>query len=158
MTDVVRDAIAEGIAELERVTETPTGALGYGTDISCERDLDGAMTEVSGLTVLAQALVRRLDCPRGQLPDDPDYGFDLRAALNRGLTDGQVRALAGQVRTELGKDDRLDRVVVTVEPTSTGSALRVDLRVTPVDRRLGPFRLTLAVSSAAVLIEELAAA
>lgn len=157
MTDAVRDAIAAAIAELERVTEVPSGPFGYGTDISCAGDLTETMEEVDGFSTLAlaQALVRRLDCARGQLPDDPDYGIDVRSYCNRGATTQDIRSLASRIRGEVTKDDRVDTATVTVTPSSTGDELGVKVAVTPYDARLGPFTLTLAVTSAAVLIEEL---
>lgn len=151
------DAIAASLAELEPDVDTPVEPFGYGTDLWCDTDLreDMAMVDGSTTLALAQALARRLDCPRGALPDDPDYGFDLKSYCNRGLTTDAIRALAGQVRAEVEKDDRVDRASVTVTPTPTGSELRVELAVTPVDARLGRFDLTLALTSAEVLIEEI---
>lgn len=156
MNAIVADAIASETALLTREVATPVAPFGWGTDISCDRDLDEAMPEVSGDLALAQALVRRLDCPRGALPDDGDYGIDLRANLNRGLTVTEVRGLAGSIRSELTKDDRVDTVAVTVTPTPTGESLRVSIQVTPRDPSLGgPFSLTLAVTDGGVLVEEM---
>jgi len=152
----VADAIATETASLTREVATPTAPFGYGSDISCARDLEEGMPEVSGQTVLAQALVRRLDCPRGALPDDGDYGIDLRSYLNRGLTVDQVRGLAGAIRSELTKDDRVDTVAVTVTPTPTGESIRVSIAVVPRDATLGgPFTLILAVTDGGALIEEM---
>lgn len=138
---------------------TPAGSrLGYGTDLRCSSDLTEQMEEIEdpfSTLALAEAIVRRLDCPRGQLVDDPDYGLDLRSMCNRGMTADALRALGGQVRAELLKDDRIDLLGVTVRPSSTGKELRVELAVTPVDAHIGGFALTLAVTSAEVLLEEL---
>jgi len=153
---LVRDAIAAELALLTREVSTPAAPFGYGADVSCSRDLEEAMPEVSGQTVLAQALVRRLDCPRGGLPDDGDYGIDLRGFLNRGLTTDEVRGLAGAIRSELSKDDRVDTVAVTVAPTTTGQSIRVSIQVVPRDATLGgPFTLILAVTDGGALIEEM---
>lgn len=54
----------------------------YGTDLSCVVDLDAGLAEVTGNTLLAQALARRLITPRGGLLDDPNYGYDLTQFLN----------------------------------------------------------------------------
>ncbi len=157
MTSTMQEAIDSYLAELEREVDTPVEPFGYGTDLSCDSDLREDMGDVAGDTTLAlaQALVRRLDCPRGSLPDDPDYGIDVRSYCNRGIAANEVRALAGQIRAELAKDDRVDTLTVTVKPSSTGSTLIVEVFVTPVDARLGGFALTLAVSSAELLIEEI---
>jgi hypothetical protein len=153
---VVADAIATETAALTRTTATPSAPFGYGADISCTRDLDESMPEVSGQTALAQALARRLDCPRGGVPDDGDYGIDLRGYLNRGLTTDEVRGLAGAIRSELTKDDRVDTLRVTVTPTPTGESIRVSIQVVPRDPTLGgPFTLTLALTDGGALVEEM---
>lgn len=156
-SSAVRSVIAAELALLARVVDVPAAPLGYGTDISCTSDLSARMDEVDPFSVagLSEAIVRRLDCPRGQLPDDADYGMDLRGMLNHGTTADEIRSLAGRIRNELQKDDRIESVVVTVTPSSTGSSLRVSLAVTPVDARLGGFRLVVAVTDAALLLEEM---
>lgn len=158
MSPIVADAIAAGVAELEHVVDVPTGALGYGTDLGCDSDLAEAMDDVSDTLVLAQALARRLDCPRGALPDDAGYGVDLRGMCNRGVTDRRVRELADLVRVEVQKDDRVDSASVTVMPASDGSALAVKIVATPRSPTISRFSLTLSVTSAAVLIAELQSA
>ncbi len=160
MTTVMQDVIAEELAKLERTMDAPAAPFGYGSDLSCADDLAADMAEVDGFSTLAlaQAIVRRLDCPRGGLPDDPDYGIDLRSYVNRGTTRDGILALAGAVRSEIEKDDRVDRVAVTVTPLPTGQALGVRLVVTPADPSLGGFALTLAVTSAQVVIDEMGAA
>lgn len=160
MADLVRDAIAAELALLVAVTATPVAPFGYGSDLSCTSDLTETMDEVDGLTTLAlaQALVRRLDCPRGAVGDDDDYGMDLRAMCNQGVAASDVRELASKVRSEIEKDDRVERCGVTVTPSSTGTDLRVELAVSAVDPAIGVFKLTLAVTSAAVLIEEMRSA
>jgi hypothetical protein len=151
---IVRDAIAAGIAATVRVVDAPVLPLGYGSDLSCADDFAESMDEVDGnsLLALAQALFHRLDCPRGRLPDDDDYGLDLRAMVNTGMTARQVRELGGAIRSELAKDDRVADNVATVTPNATGSELTIDLAVTPVDISLGPFSMTLSVTSAEILL------
>ena len=159
MNETVKAALEAELATIKQVVDHAQEPFGYGTDIWCETDLHPRMLEVDGFATLAlaQALVRRLDCPRGQLLDDPDYGLDIRGMLNRGLTAAELRAMPGQIRSELEKDDRVDQVVVTLSPSSTGSSLLIKVAVSAVDSRLGDFALTLNASSAEVLLEELAA-
>lgn len=159
MNSTVEDAIAEGLAELERVIDAPSPPHGYGADLRCTSDLRPDMAEVDGNSTLAlaEAIVRRLTCPRGGLPDDPDYGIDLRSYLNRPTTADGIRALSGSVRSEVEKDDRVRAASVRLEPTPDGSRLTVRLIVVAADPQLGQFSLTLAATSAEVLIEELAA-
>jgi hypothetical protein len=166
MSKIVLDAIAADVALLERRLEPPSGELGYGTDLSCAADLAADFAEVDPFSplALAEALVRRLDCPRGTLPDassptlvDADYGIELRAYLHGPLTPAELRGLEGAIQAELTKDDRVDGVLVTVEVAPNGESFTVDLQVTAIDPRVGDFALTLAVTDAAVLLEELRA-
>lgn len=156
MSDVVRDAIATELALVQRIAPAPLAPFGYGSDLSCAGDLTPTMESVDPFSTraIAESILRELDTPRGGLVDDPDYGLDLRGAVNRGMTAADVRSLAERVRTVAEKDDRVSRASVTVSPSPTGTTLRVEIRVTPVGA-LNPFRLTLAATSADVLIEEL---
>jgi phage baseplate assembly protein W len=159
MTDIVRDAIAAELARLQRVARTPAPPLGYGSDLSCAEDLTPRMDVVDPFSTRAigEAIARRLDTPRGSLPGSPDYGIDLRSYLNRGTTAAEINSLADRIRVELSRDDRIASLRVRVTPNATGSTLSVAIAVVPVDPRLGAFSLTLAVTSAEVLIEELRA-
>lgn len=153
----VREAIDAALSTLGRVQLAPAPPFGFGADLWCEADLRDDFAEVDGQTTLAlaQAIVRRLDCPRGALPDDPDYGLDLRSYCNRGVTADDVRSLAGRIRAEVSKDDRIEALTVTVAPSPTGTELAVTLAVTARDPSVGGFALTLALTSAEVLLEEL---
>lgn len=157
MNATVQAALSAALAELEAVRDFPTEPFGYGADLWCEADLSPDMVEVEGdsMLALAQALVRRLDCPRGGLLDDLDYGIDLRASVNVGMTAAEVNSLAGAIRAEMLKDDRVTAARVTVAPTPTGSELAITIALEPVDSALGTFDLTLSASSAAVVLEEL---
>jgi phage baseplate assembly protein W len=155
MSAIVKAAIAEGIADLDRVVDTPVSPFGYGSDISCTTDLDPLMSEVDPFSIdaIRQAILRRLDTPRGQLPDDPNYGLDLKSELNRGVDVNTLRSLAGRLRSEIVKDDRVDSATVRVAPNATGSRITVNIRVVPVDPNLGEFDATLAATSTEVILE-----
>jgi hypothetical protein len=159
MSAEVKAQIARDLATLVQITDFPVAPFGYGSDISGDFDVDPTAREVKAFTTLAlaQALVRRLDCPRGALPDDKDYGVDLRSYCNRGVTANDLRSLGGQIKGELQKDDRVDTVTVRLAPSSTGTSLLVELAIRPVDARIGGFSLTLSASSASVLLEEIKA-
>lgn len=154
MTDAVRDAIAASLLLETRIVADPVEPYGYGSDVSCVSDVDAGVVELSGSDplVVAQALVRRLDTPRGSLPDDPSYGISLRSYLSAGTTTTDIQRLAGVIRNELVKDDRVESLSVTVTPSTTGDALAVLLSITPADSGI-PFTMTLAVTSGAVLLE-----
>lgn len=157
MNATVQAAITAELDALEREFDAPVAPFGYGADLACTDDLTETMDEVHPLSTraLAEALYRRLDCPRGGLPDDPDYGIDLRSYLNRGVTTRELRDLAGKIRTELEKDDRVERAFVTLTPAPDGSSFRVEIAVTPIDARVGGFTLTAALVDGALLLEEI---
>lgn len=157
MSDVVRDAIAAELARLTRVVPSPTGDLGFGSDLSCTTDLDERMVELAGTDrlVLAQATLRRFITPRGSIPDAPNDGLDLMAWVSLGTTSTDIRALAGQMRAEATKDDRIAEASVTVSPSANGSQLSTSVRVVPADPAIAPFTMVLAVTSAGVLLEEI---
>lgn len=156
---IVRDAIAEELALLEPVASFPTGPLGYGTDISCDTDLDENMVEIDGMftLILAQALFRRLITTRGSLPDDANYGLDVRAYCNKATTTNEIKSLAGRIKVELEKDDRVDTVLVEVTPSSDARTLTISIQVNPIDARVGGFSMTMVASDSAALLEEIAA-
>jgi hypothetical protein len=133
------EAFAAETASLERIVDPPTGNLGYGRDLSCVLDLTHDVAEVDPMspTAIGQAVFRRLMTARGNLPDDPDYGIDVRGMLNRGIPVQKLRDLAGQIRTEITKD------VTIPEP----GALSVAINITPEVPGVSPFDLTMALTA-----------
>lgn len=157
---IVDAAIAAGFATLPRVSSTPVAPFGYGRDISCDSDIHPE-TDVDPFSPLAiaQAMLRRHDCPRGRLPDDPSYGLDVRGELNKGTDQHTLASLSRRSQSECLKDDRVTAARVDVSSENAGAQLRMTFNLTPADPRTGgPFRFTLAVTSAAVLLSELAKA
>lgn len=154
---IVHDTIAAELALLARLEPTPIAPFGYGQDLDCTTDIDENLLEVdpSSKTAVAQALLRRLSCPRGRLPDDPDYGFDLRGMLSRGTDTNVLRDLAGQIKAEVLKDDRVDGADVTTTYSAQTVTLEVTIWIAAVDPRLGTFALTLAVTDGELLLKEL---
>jgi hypothetical protein len=155
MSAVVLDAIARELALLKREVETPTGPLGYGLDLSCVSDVTPELAEVDPFSPvgIAEAVIRRLTTPRGGLVDDPDYGLDLRGYCNRGTTLDELRDLAGQCRSEVTKDDRIEEALFTIT-TPTRSELNVSARITPADPSLELFSFTFTIpASGAAMLE-----
>lgn len=155
MSSIVLDSIAADIATLERIEQAPGEPLGYGRDLSCVDDVTEMLDEVDPSSPLgiAQGVVRRLTTPRGALPDDGEYGLDLRGLLNRGVPASELAQLGGKIRNEVIADDRIESATVTV--TYAGAGLRVVILLMPVAPALQSFTLILAVTSGAVLIEAL---
>ena len=79
MSAMVKALLEVELATITKIVDTPEAPHGYGSDISGAADLDPDMAEVDGFSTLAlaQALVRRLDTPRGTLLDDGNYGMGL---------------------------------------------------------------------------------
>lgn len=158
MTDTVRDAIAASLASITRIMPAPVEPFAYGSDVSCDTDVDPGVAELAGddRMLIAQAVVRRLDTPRGTLPDDASYGISVTSMLSAGISTQEVAQLAGVIRAEVSKDDRISSTRVTVTPSSALDALTIDVYILPVDPALGPFTMTLAVTSGAILLEAIA--
>jgi hypothetical protein len=152
---IVTDSIAAQTAELAREIAVPTGALGFGVDLSCVTDLTEDMAEVDPFTArgIAEAIARRLITPRGSLPDDLGYGLDVRGYCNRATTARELNELRGQVVNEVAADDRVSSA--TVDVVVAGKGLSVKVMITPEDPSLKPFTLTLAVTDASALIESI---
>jgi hypothetical protein len=155
MNATVQAAITAGLAELEVTSSIPVAPFGYGGDISCEADVDPRWREVADdALVLAQHCARRLDTPSG-LPDDDNWGLSLSDYCNRPTTRRELDALEGSIVAELVDDDRIDEARAAVEASADCATLTVSLRIVPVDPLVGDFSLTLSVSDAGVLLEEM---
>lgn len=153
---IVLDAIATEVAKLTTIVRTPVEPFGYGVDSYGTTDVTDTLEDVDAFSTegISQGLARRYQTPRGSLvQDEPDYGLDVRAYLNRGLATSDLRALEGELRLEALKDDRISDVEVTVTlPTLT--TMTIAVVVTPEDATNGgPFDLILAVTSAEVVVE-----
>lgn len=126
----------------------------FGTDLSWTDDVDPAHAMVSGTLLVAQAIYRRLITPRGRLIGEPDYGFDIRGILSKGLTQKEVAKVQVEIRHECLKDERVASVDVTLTQSGTlGSTWNIDIAGTTA---AGPFKLVLAVADAAAIILEAA--
>lgn len=146
--------MAAQLAELVRVTDAPTGALGYGRDLSCVMDCDERFSEVrgDGPLIIAQAVVRRFVTPRGRLIGAADYGRDVRGYLNRGVTASELRKYGSQLRAEATKDERVDEAEVEAGVSADLRVLTLRVRLTP-RAPLAPFSFVVSVTDASVLLE-----
>lgn len=149
---IVATQIAAEIATLAREVAIPLPPLGYGTDLWCQDDIRESAEDVTGRLLLAQSNYRRVTTDRGSLPDDPDYGINVRSFLHVGMTDRDIAAAQGQIAQELEKDDRNERVTVEIVLTLATKAMRIRIFVEPADES-GDFEMVLAVTSADVLLE-----
>lgn len=135
---------------------TATGLdLAYGTDLSCTTALDPGLAEVdpASPSAIVEALIRRFITPRGGLLDDPNYGYDVRAWLNRGATSSSLQSLAGAMQAEARKDDRVLDVEIMIT-TDVNLPLSIRVVVTPVEPDLEPFEFTFTVTATGALLSE----
>lgn len=156
MSDLVRDAIASGLAALTPAATTPT-ASGYGIDLVCFDDIDPRMAETdpADLASLAQDCYHRITTTRGTIPDAPDFGVNVIEFLHRGTTPQELAAMGGQCESEIAKDDRVDAVTVTLDVGIAAKSLAITVDVTPVDTAIGPFTLIVSVTDGAALLKEI---
>ena len=121
------------------------GHVDYGNDTECGEDLTYARAEVTGETMMAQAILRRLTTPRGTLISYPDYGYDLRQFL-KGPTPAAT-IVNGNVENEVLKDERV--ADVTVETSFNEALERLEVSVVGFGAE-GPFDLTIGISDVTV--------
>jgi phage baseplate assembly protein W len=110
----------------------------FGTDLG---DLEQGDVLVAGQTNLRDALVRRLQTPRGGLWYDPDYGLDLREFVQRHWDDAAQYEMQILTQAECEKDLRVQRAEVTVERLEQG---RLEYRIA-IQTFEGPFDFVVSV-------------
>lgn len=113
----------------------------YGSSWSCVDDLTMPSVLVKGNRVVAEAVARRLITRRGQLVDDPNYGFALTDYLEADLPPAELARIRAGVQAECVKDERVSGATATV--TLAGAVLVVVIVLTVAT---GPFTLVLSVS------------
>lgn len=149
---IVLDAIDEEVAQLVRTSPVAVAPFGYGLDSEGVVE-DGEDIDPFSPKAVAQAFARRIQTTRGTLPDDLDYGLDVRVYLHRAMTTTELLGVAGELRNEATKDTRvLDATVTCTMPDLRTMTIEVELE--PADPRTGgPFAFTLAVAPGAVMLE-----
>lgn len=156
MSAIILEKLAEYTADLERIQDAPH-PVGYGSDLSCADDLDANLTELDGSDplLIAQSAFRRITTARGTLEDDPDYGIDIREDLSRANGTEERRSLAGRVRAEISKDERIASVTVTV--VDIGAERSIEIIGVPENADNAEFRLVVALEDGETLLKEIAA-
>jgi phage baseplate assembly protein W len=129
------------------VSNTGGAQTNFGSAWNCVTDVAMPSVMVSGNTVVAQSILRRLTTPRGRLIDDANYGYDLTQFLNAALTTAQLSQIAKQAAAECAKDAQVLRASLTV--MLTNGVLLVTGTVYTAN---GPFQLVLSVSAVTVAL------
>lgn len=120
----------------------------FGLDMRCR--FSPTMGDVTGLDLLQQDLIHRLETMRGGLIGDPDYGKSLSELLSKKTLARDLAAIPHAFEEELRKDDRVETVKATVlELTDSIIRLRFD-----IETGLGPFRFTVGIDRAHALVVE----
>jgi hypothetical protein len=105
----------------------------FGTDLSSGAvDIDETRT-VTGIELVAQDALWRLQTPRGMgiLEEDaPDYGIDLLDAIGSVETDSDLAALPDKIEGELTEDPRILTCDAVITRTSSGPAVAYDIKIT----------------------------
>ena len=123
--------------------------IDYGEDLSCLDDLEEECRVVSDpKIVLAQALVRRWQTPRGMLLDDPDYGTDLCEFLNEDVDELTLVRFRSEVRSEALKDERVIDCTI-VSSTFSRETGRLTFEIS-IDASESLLRLVVAVTDVTV--------
>lgn len=123
----------------------------FGRDISCtDSILSGRL--VTGLRLVAEAMVRRISTRRGLLvggEPEANYGIDIRDIIGSVTADRDLPSLPARIKAELTKDERVERVDVDVRPIRTGADISVEIDIDALTHE-GPFELVLAASAVSV--------
>jgi hypothetical protein len=119
----------------------------FGRDVSATTQVHHGRV-VSGTRLVAEAALRRLITERGSLQDDQSYGLPLSRWLGATMTEGDRLARAQQVRGELAKDPRLDRIDVVMREVRSGPSTHVVVEVTAATVAGGVSELAVASTGA----------
>src|SRR5271166_3825090 len=130
----------------------------FGTDLQSlpnpaangQIDLDPAMLEGTGRILLSQRLVCRQTTPAGSVIDSPNDCIDVRGWVSQGWTQQQMQAAAGNLQTELLKEQGVTAVTITFTLTGNPGGASGTYQLQIVEQftsGYGPFTLTLTVTN-----------
>lgn len=158
MTDVVRSQIAADLADLAgegQIVPAPVAPLGYGRDLAGVLGVydDLRETDPNSADGILELAARRLITPRGTMPGDPDYGYDVRSLQFMGATRQALLEAQQRCELEVRKDSDLVRactVILKVDQTT----LTVYVKIEPQDPAVVVPVLVLAVTDGEVLFRK----
>lgn len=117
----------------------------FGSAWSCVSDLTMPAQMVTGHRVVAEAIIRRWQTPRGGLIDDPNYGFDLSGYISDDIDKKDIARITQAAAAEALKDERV--LTADVQIQFIGGVLIASGSFTTAQ---GPFRLVASVSNVTV--------
>lgn len=124
-------------------SELTAGTVDFGRDVGTFPELDGALKERDEVSLLGEAILRRLTTPRGTLAFHEDYGTDIRAYLNEAVTDDLLSRIKDGVEVEVLQDERFEAVTASPSYAPSTRTLTLEVEVTVAD---GPFTFTISVT------------
>ncbi len=104
-------------------------------------------TMATGFLVVAQAVARRWQTPRGGLVDDPNYGTDVSDEVGDDLDPGDLARLAQSLAAEALKDERV--LTCTVQVSLLAGVLTAAARI---GTGQGPFQLVVGITQVSVTL------
>jgi phage baseplate assembly protein W len=126
-------------------TTAPDFGTCWGTPNGSDLSMPSYMA--SGTQVVAEAILRRWSTSRGQLIDDPNYGFNVMDLVSDDLDKKGIAYAQQQLAQECTKDERVRSATVVVTLAADGN-MTITATVTTT---LGPtFKLVAAVSAVSV--------
>ena len=142
----ILDNIQAQLPDIARSFQPAGADVVFGSDLSCLDDVTPTFDTVAGddPMAVAQSAYRRLRTAIGELLDDPDYGCDIDAYIQRGLTSQTLQQLKTDIQAELLTDDRIATVDCQITPTD-GADFVLTILCTGSQ---GPFSLTFELADA----------
>lgn len=127
---------------------TTPAVINFGTCWGTPNGQDLSMPSymATGNQVVAEAVLRRWSTSRGQLIDDPNYGFNAMDLVSDDLSKKDIAYAQQQLASEAEKDERVQSASVSVVLTVAG-LLTISASISTA---AGPFKLVVAVSATSV--------
>jgi hypothetical protein len=122
----------------------------YGVSFRCLEDLDPLLSMVSGQELMNQQMVHRLYTPTGSLLSDPNAEtLDVREFISKGMSESDIPVIQSRIQACLLDDERINTVNVQITFNGQAASRRMTVYIRGTGA-LGPFSLTLSVSSLTV--------
>lgn len=118
-----------------------TFGTGWGTPNG--QDLSSPSYMASGNRIVAEAILRRWTTGRGELIDDPTYGYNVIDLISDDLTPARLHYAQQQLSAEAAKDERVRRAAVTLNLSVAGIAT-INAEVFTAN---GPFKFVAIISA-----------
>lgn len=97
----------------------------YGTDIR----IGTVVSTQSGIKNLIEAILWRLQTPRGSLFYDTSYGEDVREYLQSELTPATLQEMQGLIKAQCQADDRVANADVKVSTIPGQFKLMIEIKI-----------------------------